>query len=169
MKPCNICKIPKELSEFNKNFKTKDNHSNKCRSCAKIYASKYRSNNVDLIKKYQIQYRKDNEDRLKEHNKLPHVKERQKARAKTTYGRSRMAVYNKRARSKYKNAAIARNKFSNAVTCGKIIRVDQCSKCGSMIRVQAHHSDYSKPFEVIWLCEKDHKEWHKNNTPLNRD
>jgi hypothetical protein len=26
---------------------------------------------------------------------------------------------------------------------------------------QAHHSDYSKPLEVVWLCRKHHLEVHK--------
>ena len=29
----------------------------------------------------------------------------------------------------------------------------------------AHHCDYNKPWEVMWLCRKHHNEWHKNNKP----
>jgi len=35
-----------------------------------------------------------------------------------------------------------------------------CEKCGNE-KTHAHHSDYSKPLDVIWLCPKHHRELHK--------
>lgn len=32
--------------------------------------------------------------------------------------------------------------------------------CGK-IKVEAHHEDYSKPLEVIWLCKKHHAEYDR--------
>ena len=49
-----------------------------------------------------------------------------------------------------------------AVASGDVVKQEECTKCGSVIRVQAHHEDYSKPFDVVWLCEMCHKETHKN-------
>lgn len=34
-----------------------------------------------------------------------------------------------------------------------------CRDCGAL-KVQAHHEDYSKPLDVIWLCQKCHKAVH---------
>ena len=34
-------------------------------------------------------------------------------------------------------------------------------KCGN-INVEAHHEDYSKPLEVIWLCRECHLEHHSS-------
>jgi hypothetical protein len=36
-----------------------------------------------------------------------------------------------------------------------------CKNCGSVIGVHAHHDDYSKPLDVMWLCPLHHKERHK--------
>jgi nucleoside 2-deoxyribosyltransferase len=36
-----------------------------------------------------------------------------------------------------------------------------CEECGALI-VEAHHSDYTKPFEIQWLCHTHHMELHKN-------
>jgi len=41
---------------------------------------------------------------------------------------------------------------------GKIKKLP-CETCGDMFS-QAHHSDYSKPLEVTWLCRKCHMKHH---------
>ena len=45
----------------------------------------------------------------------------------------------------------------------KIIEYLPCEKCGSEINIQAHHTDYSKPLKITWLCRKHHYEWHSKN------
>ncbi len=49
-----------------------------------------------------------------------------------------------------------------AVRKGKLLRLP-CSVCGKT-KVQGHHPDYNKPLEVVWLCEKHHRELHKKST-----
>jgi hypothetical protein len=49
--------------------------------------------------------------------------------------------------------------ITHAIRDGKISR-QPCIKCGSP-NSDAHHPDYSKPFEVIWLCRIHHKRQHK--------
>lgn len=39
-----------------------------------------------------------------------------------------------------------------------IVKEQVCCVCGE--KAVAHHPDYSKPLEVIWLCHKHHKEIH---------
>jgi hypothetical protein len=57
---------------------------------------------------------------------------------------------------------MARTKLRNAIAMGKFARPKHCSKCGREGQVQAHHHDYSKPFEVIWLCPCCHIDIHKS-------
>jgi hypothetical protein len=52
----------------------------------------------------------------------------------------------------------ARRKLRDAIKLGKI-KKGSCERCGSQ-EVQAHHDDYSKPFEVRWLCSIHHAELH---------
>ena len=61
MKKCIKCKIEKELTEFNKDKKTKDNHRSDCNYCRQ----QYREANKERIK----QYRKDNRERINEHHR----------------------------------------------------------------------------------------------------
>ena len=70
---------------------------------------------------------------------------------------------------KYRNASISRSKLTNAITKGDVKREFNCHDCESDKNIQAHHNDYNKPMNVIWLCSKCHSIWHKNNTPLNRE
>lgn len=46
-----------------------------------------------------------------------------------------------------------------ALKSGSLIR-QPCERCGSP-KSQAHHEDYSKPREVMWLCPKHHHERHR--------
>ena len=48
--------------------------------------------------------------------------------------------------------------FGNAVKSGKIQRMP-CQICGNE-KAQGHHEDYSKPFDVVWLCARHHADRH---------
>lgn len=52
----------------------------------------------------------------------------------------------------------ARQLVAFALRSGRMKR-KPCVRCGSL-NVQAHHPDYSKPLEVVWLCQKHHTEQH---------
>jgi predicted transcriptional regulator len=71
---------------------------------------------------------------------------------------------------KYPEETAARKAFAEAVRSGRIVRPDTCEACGQKpapnrlgrSSVQGHHDDYSKPFEVRWLCQPCHNRHHKN-------
>ena len=46
-----------------------------------------------------------------------------------------------------------------------ILRRGRCVVCGSR-DVVPHHEDYSDPFQVIWLCERHHEEYHEGKIVL---
>lgn len=52
----------------------------------------------------------------------------------------------------------ARALVQSALRYGKMER-QLCIICG--LKAQAHHEDYSKPYEVEWLCSKHHAERHR--------
>ena len=47
MKKCGMCKVVKELTEFNKNKSRKDGRGTNCRECAKIKSKEYYSKNTE--------------------------------------------------------------------------------------------------------------------------
>lgn len=53
----------------------------------------------------------------------------------------------------------AKQLVQNAVNQGVLER-EPCFVCGDE-KVEGHHNDYDKPLEVIWLCQKHHREGHR--------
>lgn len=51
--------------------------------------------------------------------------------------------------------------FMHAVRTGKISRPSTCEECGGGGLIQAHHPDYSRPFDVEWLCTTCHGKRHR--------
>lgn len=51
----------------------------------------------------------------------------------------------------------AREAVKRAVRSGRLIKPKACEECGSTSEApHAHHSDYSKPLAVEWLCRECH-------------
>lgn len=53
---------------------------------------------------------------------------------------------------------LARSEVYKALKAGVLVK-GKCVECGA-IKVEAHHRDYSKPLNVIWMCKKHHTEEH---------
>ena len=84
-------------------------------------------------------------DRMR--SKLPHRQEHMKRTA---------ARWNEANPLAYK----AHYAVTNAVRDGRLKR-EPCLFCGAE-KVHAHHRDYSKPLDVLWLCPKCHHRLHAN-------
>lgn len=53
------------------------------------------------------------------------------------------------------------SRVSRAIKTGALIRPGRCSMCGTAdAKINAHHPDYRKPLEVIWLCYRCHQHAH---------
>ncbi len=72
--------------------------------------------------------------------------------------RKRVGFYKRPKIKKHTNAKV---KLQIAIQKGQIIQC-KCGICNS-INAEGHHPDYNKPLEVIWLCGKHHREWHRNH------
>ena len=82
-----------------------------------------------------------------------------KAYRKTKIGKKNNLNIISNLNKKYPEKYRARYMLRNAVSQGKIIKPELCAKnalenCEG--KIEAHHLDYSKPLDVIWLCRKHH-------------
>jgi len=53
---------------------------------------------------------------------------------------------------------MARWAVNRAVASGQLLPLP-CALCGSL-KAEGHHSDYSKPLTVVWLCRSCHEQEH---------
>lgn len=94
---------------------------------------------------------KRNKDKIREAKRA--YRERHKQRLAESERAAKLAEP-----EKYK----ARYLVFNAKRAGKIPQLP-CAVCGAT-NSQAHHFDYSRPLDVIWLCRIHHAEVHKKQT-----
>jgi len=89
---------------------------------------------------------------------------RSKKYRETEHGRARIrrAVYASIAR--YPERQAARLKLNYAIKSGRMKR-GNCQVCGKA-KAHAHHTDYSKPYDVQWYCRQCHSDMHRSNPVL---
>lgn len=147
---CKVCKLEKGDSFY------KCNHS-VCKDCLKKRAKKYREANLEKIRKYD-------RNRPNKQERVERCKE-YKAKLRTENPEKFDKIFHgKRKRYRHRNAEKCRaeDKLNYAVRQGKIKKPNKCSLCGISCEPQGHHFDYTKPYEVIWLCAKCHSKVHHN-------
>ena len=135
-KLCTSCFVEKTVeANFYKHTQMADGYLNKCKECVKNRVTKHRDANIERIREYDIKRFRENPKRKKQarHNIIKFRTENpEKYAAQTAVG--------------------------NAIRDGKLKR-QICCKCGA--KAHAHHEDYSKPLDVVWLCPAHHAEVHK--------
>ena len=134
-KECFKCKTIKPLEEFYKHPKMGDGHLNKCKECNKNDVTANRNKNIEKIRAY---------DRAR-----GKISERIKANTEVT----------RAWRAEDKRRQLGHVAVARAIRNGSLFRLP-CVRCGEAKSV-AHHEDYDKPLEVIWLCQPCHKQRHK--------
>lgn len=149
LKTCFKCGKEKPIEEFYIHRAMKDGHLNKCKDCTK---QDTRENRIKNIVYYKIYDRK--------RSSLPHRIEARKLYAATEEYKEKHKILLKKYREANKYKKNARERLRNAIITGKIT-IKPCEICGETRNVQAHHEDYSKPLDVIWLCTKHHAWIHK--------
>lgn len=133
MKKCSCCGLPKDLSEFQKRKASVDGLTSACKTCLK-------SRDAERYKKEK-----------------PYRDMRAKAYLQTPEGKAAHARAVEAWKSKNAIRRAAHVILGNAVKAGTVIR-QPCWVCGE--KAEAHHPDYSRPLDVVWLCPSHHKQAH---------
>ena len=161
-KKCSKCGQVKLLLEFYKDRTVKDGYKFLCKECYKRYYQNNKKKILRRTRKYDKQKRTNPEFVAKEKKYYKKWYKKNGRKRATNYAEiTRKWYYNhlKEAKTKYI--------VKKAVKNGVITKPNKCEECGSKTRLNAHHPDYGKPLEVIWLCQSCHKKLHtKNPLPL---
>ena len=149
MKTCILCGETKPLSEFYAHSRTADGLQGNCKVCQKAKSKWRRVTCKEECASYGKKYRAAHRDAFNEYHK------KYRASQKGFYN---SAEYRKRWRKDNPEKHAAHQTVTNHVARGTLVR-GECDVCGAK-EVHAHHSDYSKPLNVRWLCPLHHKEVH---------
>ena len=133
-KKCFKCKKDKPLSGFYKHPGMKDGYLNKCKDCTKKDVHWNYLGKREQYSKYE------------------------KKRGQSPKRKAAAVGYLRKRRERNQEMAIALNAVSDALRDGRIEK-SPCAVCDETY-VQAHHEDYSKPLDVVWLCRKHHLAIH---------
>jgi hypothetical protein len=145
-KRCFKCQQELALEEFYRHPRMKDGRLNKCIECAKRDVT---ANRLEKLSYYRIYD--------KQRAFLPHRIEARRAYMQTQKGKAAHAAALRRQQIRFPKKAKARQIVRNAVRDGAIAR-QPCIKCGA--KAEAHHPDYDRPLDVVWLCPQHHKAAH---------
>ena len=162
MKTCTKCKEVKELDQFYKCSAREGGLHSQCKSCKADGDRSYRNRNVVRLKIKARTWKEENRDKVNAIKRKYSRSEKglicaRKAMAKLGKPRLDERRINWRKRNKEKTHAHGRVQY--AIRIGKLIK-QPCMRCGCD-SVDAHHEDYSRPLEVMWLCRKCHGAIHR--------
>ena len=132
MKKCFKCGVEKEIDEFYKHSQMGDKHLGKCKECTRR----------DVAERY-----------VRERDKIRDYEQR---RFKDPARKEKTLEYQRNRRLAHPEKNIARSRVGHAIRSGRLVRTP-CEICKNP-DVEAHHTDYSKPLDVQWLCFKCHRE-----------
>ena len=147
MKQCSRCGETKPMDHFYRHPKMADGHVGKCKECTKAGVRLNRASKLDYYREYDAA-RAMTETR---------IASRKRYNA-TVAGRSARALAIRAYRTNNPGRSAAYSSVKRAIKNG-LLRRQSCESCGSP-RTQAHHTDYSKPLDVRWLCARHHAQVH---------
>jgi len=119
-------------------------------------------------RQYTREYREKNRDRVRELGRKNKAAERERKGPEQVrqewrdwYQKNKEHRRSWQKRRNVPTQKRARHLLEWAVESGFIARPNRCSSCREECVPDGHHEDYSKPFDVEWLCRRCHS--HKQN------
>ena len=168
MRTCKRCNIEKNDEQFGKLKCSKDGMNPRCRQCCCDSVKRSKKSPEAIAKKriYVSEWQKKNREKRLQQSRDWYERNLEKAREmsleatkkylKTEHGRKKANERSEKWDSENAEKRRVHDRTMYAVQTGKLFRPEQCSKCEKKCTPHAHHEDYSKPFEVIWLCSTCH-------------
>jgi hypothetical protein len=134
-KRCIKCGRRRTLSMYYTHPGMADGHLNKCKDCCRRDVKDNKKRNRDRYREYE------------------------RERARRPERRASQLEYQREYRKRNREKMAAQRKVAYHVQRGNMTP-KPCNVCGTTVHVHAHHEDYNRPLDVIWLCAEHHKAAH---------
>lgn len=175
-KRCPKCDTEKPVSQFFKSVGKVDGYRSICKECDKESAIQYRKKLSDRefediqpsgkkrcwMCKRNLSVKKFNYDRSSFDGLANQCRECAKEYKQYHYEQYYGELYNRQIEYRQIHPE-RRNAFAavyEATSKGVLIRPDVCSKCGKSGYIVAHHDDYDRPLDIVWLCLSCDRQLH---------
>ena len=132
-----------------------ESNKSMCKDCTKKRVRARRVEKIDEIREYD-RNRPNHKERVKKNSER-----RKYLKQKDPEKYEKYLASQRDWGKKNKHKRNAHLKLARAVMNGTVIKKNVCEMCGGTSMIEAHHADYSKPLDVVWLCKKCHSEEHK--------
>lgn len=130
-KKCKACGLTKPVDAFSAAPSNADGYRTRCKACRAAERRK-RYQTTKATERAQVRrYQRANPDKV-------------------------LATYLKRAERQGTHEA-AQHAVVWALKVQRLTRHSHCQMCGKHGRMQAHHADYTRPLDVIWVCPSCHQ------------
>ena len=150
---CTNCKTLKDKSEFY-------GRSKRCRECTKAYRAEWAANHPGYYTQKRREWAEKNPEKAKEIDRKKYL--RRKTEQPPKEPRAKLSHHERKQRyfEKHPLQAAAMKIYKYAIRQGKLVR-GPCAVCGATEGIDGHHTDYTKPLDVVWLCKPHHREEHR--------
>ena len=152
-KVCTKCLVQKRTDEFSRDSRSKGGLCARCKECRSSAHRAWRDtpHGRDVCRTLNRAWEERHRESVRERSRQKYRKNRDAyaaraaATALTPKGRARQSVH-------------------NAVASGRMVKPSACEVCGASEpahRIHAHHRDYSKKRDVVWMCSVCHGKAHR--------
>ncbi len=166
-KICTICKKSLLLTEFHTRKRSKSGYASACKNCVnarqrETYENRREIHCADMRRHYREnknKYQKNHAIYRRSEKGIAVLKAGIKKFLSTEHGKTSTKNSLLKYKTNNRHKLQAHWAVKSALKYGKIKR-DPCAVCGDIVS-EAHHTDYSKKLDVMWLCTKHHKMLHR--------
>jgi len=147
MKQCSTCKTLKPFDQFYRCAEKKDGYKHQCKACERLYhqTEKAKISHKASCLKYQ----------RTEKGKIASRANCAKFRKNEAFKKSTLKY-----RAKFPERRSAQIAVCTALHSGILVKPENCTCCNAQCIPEGHHTDYTKPLQVIWLCKDCHEAAH---------
>ena len=180
LKTCTKCGEEKPFEDFHKDRSKPSGRTYECKKCHKKRTMNNYRINAEEKKAQQRAYYRSNTEKIKAQQRVYNQSHVDKIRARqrvyrqahleegNAYKREwrrknpeRSCEISKASQRRYPEKHKAREALHWATRSGRVTKPNTCSQCGTTGRIEGHHEDYTKPFDVQWLCSRCNANVHR--------